>query len=205
MASTLTGLLKTLTWSDFGTPRAGSAPAPGTTATTAETIVNVGFSGLAFDPVPGTTGQFTLRDSLSVTITFNRSQSFVMAWFLTRSQAEKDRMLNHEQGHYNISALIARDFFVDVMLLKSQVFATAQAGLNAVTAIQTASINKTQIVQNLYDRETNHSNVATQQASWDGFIRSAFNTARTPPSQSPGGVAHKQRLIDILRAAGKTI
>ena len=61
-------------------------------------------------------------DNCTVTAAFGASQSFVMAWLLSESQAYQNGMLNHEQRHYHITALVFRDLFVDVMLLKSRTF-----------------------------------------------------------------------------------
>ena len=75
--------------------------------------------------------RFQLQDSFSTTVDFGRD-SFVMSWVFSRPQQFQTDLLNHEQGHYNITALVCRDCFVDVMLLKDQSFATAEAGVDAV-------------------------------------------------------------------------
>lgn len=119
-------------------------------------------------------------------------------------------MLNHEQGHYNITALVSRDYFIDVMLLKLQTFATAQAGITAVQQIKQQSLDKIGKIQQLYDREVHPEQNAGQsrgpiQQSWDRFIQTAFTQARSTGTQAPGGIPHKVRLVDVLTQNGKPI
>jgi hypothetical protein len=211
MASTLNGLIRTLAWGDYGTPRAGSAPRPGQSATAAFTDSAFTRSLATFSRVPGSSAAFRLNDNVTLSISFRRPPSFVMAWvFSSMSSADQGFLLNHEQGHYNITALICRDFFVDVMLLKTQNFPSDQAGKSRVTQIKHDSLDKIQTVQRLYDREVHPQQAAgnmngPMQQAWDGFFRSAWTTARTPPSSAPNGTPHRVRLIDVIRASGRTI
>jgi hypothetical protein len=211
LASQLTGLLKTLAWTDYGTPRPG--PRPTGPATAALTHAGFTRNHATFTPAAGSRPTaFLLDDNLSVAITFGAPpRSFVMAWvFSTMSSADQAFLLAHEQGHYNINALIVRDFFVDVMLLKQQTFATRQEGINRVTQIKAASLDKIQAAQNLYDREV-HAEQARgvmngpMQQAWSGFIQAAFTQARVPASAAPNGTRHKARLLDLVRASGRSI
>ena len=206
MPSQLVGLFKTMRWSDYGTPRAG-ARTRGSAAAKTHTTVNIPVP--QFARAPGSS-QFALVDDFTVTAGFGASQSFVMAWLLNQSPAFQAGMLNHEQHHYDITALVCRDFFVDVMLLKPQRFASEQAGKNAVNALKQGSILKLATIHGLYDTEVhpehlNNNVTGPRQQAWDGYVSTAFSQARVPASQSPDGKAHKKRLIDVLRADGKTI
>ena len=154
--------------------------------------------------------QFGLVDSVTVRVTFDRNQSFVSSWVFGRSQQFQTDMLNHEQGHYNITALVSRDFFIDIMLLKAQTFATAQAGLAAVNKIQQDSVDKIRTIQQLYDRDVHPEQNSGKsrgpvQQGWDGFIRTAFTQSRSTGTQAPDGTFHKVRLIDTLSQGGKKI
>lgn len=168
-------------------------------------------SGLAMQPIAGTRpAQFRLVDSVAVRVTFERNKSFVMSWVFGRSAQFQNDMLNHEQGHYNIAALVSRDFFVDVMQLKAQSFAPAQAGLTAVKQIQQRSLDKIQAVQRLYDREVHPEQNSGRsrgpiQLAWDSFIQKAFTQARSGGTQAPDGTFHKIRLIDVLSQGGKQV
>ena len=133
-----------------------------------------------------------------------------MSWLFGRSQQFQTDMLNHEQGHYNITALVSRDFFIDMMLLKAQTFATAQAGLAAARQIQLASVDKIRTIQQLYDREVHPEQNSGQsrgpkQQAWDGFIQAAFTNSRSSGTQAPDGTVHKVRLIDTLTQGGRQI
>jgi hypothetical protein len=210
MASTLNGLFKTLSWSDFP-ERKGSPPAPGKSATAAQTSAPFSRSGVSVQPVAGSRpAQFKIEDKLVVTASFSRSGSFVMEWVFKQTKTFQDDMLSHEQGHYNITALICRDFFVDVMLLKAQTFSTAQAGLTAFQQAARRTLDKIDAVQKLYDKEVHPEQDSGKsrgpiQQGWDAIIQSAFTQARSPATQSPNGVAHKVRLVDVMLQKGKRV
>ncbi len=205
MPSQLIGLLKQLAWSDFPTKQ-GQPPAPGKTMTAAFTSASVAPFSFAVDPVAGTKPQqFQLRDALTINIVFDASASFVMSWVANLSQAEQDRLLNHEQGHYKITALVARDFFVDVMQLKGRTFTKSQAVSDEINKLKSTSLGKLKALNTLYDKDTQNSNNASGQSDWDGFFKTALTTARSGGGQSPTGVPFRVRLIDTIKAAGKNI
>src|SRR5262245_22983779 len=165
--------MRTLAWSDYGTPRAGARPNGAATAAFTDTKFTRNFA--TFSRVPGSSpAVFRLNDNIALTISFTRPPSFVMAWvFSTMSTADQGFLLNHEQGHYNIAALICRDFFVDLMLLKSQDFPSEQAGKNRVTQIKQDSLDKIQTANRLYDNDVHPQQAAgnmngSQQVAWDG-------------------------------------
>jgi hypothetical protein len=210
MPSSLTGLIRTLAWTDFPR-RQANAPAPGQTATAAGTRVSFSTSGASMQSVPGAhPAQFRLADNMTVRVTFERNRSFVMSWVFGRPQQFQTDMLNHEQGHYNITALVSRDFFVDLMLLKAQTFASNRAGLAAVRQIQQRSLDKIRAIQQLYDREVHPEQNAGRsrgliQQAWDRSIQAAFTQSRSTGTQAPDGTIHKVRLIDTLTQGGKQI
>ncbi len=210
MASTLNGLFNTLAWTDFPR-RPGSPPGPGKSATAAHTSSSFSSNGTSVQPVAGTRpAQFRIEDKIIVTAAFDRSKSFVMEWVFKLSQQFQTDMLNHEQGHYNVTALVCRDFFVDVMLLKAQSFSAAQAGVNAVRDVAKLTLDKIGAIQKLYDDEVHPEQDSGKsrgpiQQGWDAIIQSAFTQARSPATQSPNGVAHKVRLVDVMLQKGKRV
>ena len=210
MASSLSGLIRTLIWSDFP-HRQGTAPTAGHSATAAFTSSSFQASGASFHSVAGShPAHFQLVDNISLTVKFNGHQSFVMSWLFSRPQQFQTDMLNHEQQHYNITALVSRDFFVDVMLLKHQNFANARAGISAVRLIRQRSLNKIGNIQTLYDQEVHPEQNSGQsrgpiQQNWDRFVQTAFTQARSPASQAPDGTSHKVRLVEVLTQNGKVI
>ena len=195
-------------WSNYGNPRAGTRT-PGSAAAKTHTTMNLGVP--QFARVAGSSpARYALVDNFTVTAGFDQSQSFVMAWLLKESPAFQNGMRNHEQHHYDITALVCRDFFIDVMLLKPQTFASEQAGKNAVSALKQGSILKVPTIHALYDTEVHPEHLKNnvtgpRQKAWDGYVSAAFSQARVPASQSSDGKAHKVRLIDVLRADGKAI
>src|SRR5262245_43035299 len=100
MASTLNGLIRNLGWGDYGNPRPGARPRG--TSTAAFTHSGFTRSFATFSRLPGPSpAAYRLNDNLTVTITFSRPPSFVMAWvFSSLSLADQGFLLTHEQGHY---------------------------------------------------------------------------------------------------------
>ena len=189
MASRLENLRYALTWNDFR----GTVPRNATlNALTSVTIV---FTRLQ---VERTSSGVTLRDNVIVTVTLRRMQSWARAGS-TRTAA----LLHHEQGHYNITALTARDMFIDLMQLKQRSFNNAAALQSELTRIR--RLYDPQAIHDSYDAqtETDHGRNAAQQRTWDGYIQRAFTQVRTPPMHAPDGTAYKVRLRDVLRDAGK--
>lgn len=205
MPSKLVGLFKTLAWTDFGTPRPGAEPGPGQKATAAFTDADFKFTqGPAADAVPGTPQKFKLRDNLEITVNFKGSTSFVMAWVFKRDKAFQDNLLKHEQHHYDIAGLIARDLFIDLMQLKGNTYGSMgdlQADIDKTRAVYKG---KVQAVNDLYDKETKSGRDATAQATWDGYFSTAFTKERVPKQVTPDGKAYKVGLLDVLRGAGLT-
>lgn len=205
MPSKLENLKRILTWADFKSKQS-TPPAPGKFAVAA-------FTDSAYSPfswslavVPNSKPTaYQLADNITITIVL-RSSSWVASWVSTRPAQEKKDLLNHEQGHYNITALMARDLFVDLMLLKSKQFTDSQKGKTEIETI--TKRYSTSVLQKVHDKydsdaETKHGFIKTAQQRWDGYINQAFSNPRTPASSAPDGTTHKVTLLDVLKAAGK--
>lgn len=120
MPSRLDGLQRTLTWQDFGPPRAGNPPPPGQRGTAAQTRARPTRSIFA-EPVPGPRPpQFRLRDDAIISVDLDRGQTFVNQWTLNMPAPFPTDVLHHEQGHYDLVALFCRDMFIELMALKQQ-------------------------------------------------------------------------------------
>ena len=138
------------------------------------------------EPVPGSPQSFALADRISVTVTFDPLHSWKRIDPLTA--AGEQFLLDHEQGHYNISALMARDCFIDLMQLKSKIFASKPAGQKEAKDIIADYKNKLDKVQDTYDVDTTHGAWVTPsmlperkksfQIKWKGSIEKARTTAR---------------------------
>ena len=199
MPSTLTGRDKTLTWADFGAPVAKPKPAPGGTAIAAHTEVKYPIAyGWA-----SSGNSYSLADNVTVAIQLDRGKTWVATWVFNEAKQFQDDLLKHEQGHYDIAALLARDMFIEVMQLKGQSF-TGQAALDsAVKAVVDA--HRSQKVHDKYDEvnESNHGLNPIQQKAWDGYFQKAKTSPRTPAVSAPDGTVYKVRLLDVLKTAGK--
>lgn len=194
MPSRLLNRVHTVQWSDF------LAPPPHNAAEDAhiETKAN-----LSYQYSNGSNGA-KLSDTVTVTIQLLGQQSWakkqrINGW---SPQARTD-LLKHEQGHYDITALMARDMFIDLMALKSRTFPTVGALQNEVKAV--AERYAPQAIHTKYDsvQETDHSRNVTPQLAWNGYIQTAFTQRRTPLVLAPDGAPYKVRLLDVLRNAGK--
>jgi hypothetical protein len=200
MASSLTGRTKKLTWADFGTPVPKPKPPPGGTATAAhtETLAPITYGWASSGK------SVTLSDNVTVAIQFVASKSWVADWVFSESKQFQDDLLKHEQGHYDITALMARDMFIELMQLKGQTFANKAALDAAVAAVVKA--HKFQPVHDKYDEksETNHGMNDAQQKAWDALFQKAWTTPRSPAVTAPDGAVYKMRLLDVLKGAGKS-
>jgi len=199
MPSSLTGRVKTLSWSDFGTPVSKPAPAPGKTAVAAHTDT----------AAPITYGwassgkSFSLQDNVTVAIQFVAGKSWVADWVFSQPQQFQDDLLKHEQGHYDITALMARDMFIEIMQLKGSTFGSKGALDKAVNDIVNA--HKFQPVHDKYDEptQTNHGMNAPEQKAWDALFKRAFTEPRNPAMSAPDGTAYKVPLLELLKSAGR--
>lgn len=207
MASQLIGLRKTLQWSDFTTQNTGT-PGAGQFAIGAETHAGINQNNITskVESIPGSSPtRYRVKDDITITVTFG-ADSWVEQWVLNRDRAFQDRLLSHEQGHYNIVALLARDTFLELMQLKSQTFNTNMDAQRAIARAWTEGTSKAQAIQDLYDEpnQSHHGDNASGQGRWDGFINTAFTQPRTPALTTPDGVPYKVTLRSVLTGAGLT-
>lgn len=200
MPSKLTGLFKTLTWQDFKAPQPSSNP----NNMSAEARPGFSVSG-ASTQATGTT--WHLADTLNVTISFDSMKSWVLSSVKSLPKADQDSLLKHEQGHYNLVALLARDMFIELMQLKGAAMASSADVAKEVQTIHTRYGNLAQPLQDLYDSktETDHGRDKAKQTKWEGFITTAFTQARVPAQTAPDGTAYKVELLPLLRKNGLKI
>jgi len=188
MPSVLRNLSHTLSWSDF------RGQVPSNASLNAQTAVDIEFTRLE---VERTSSGVRLRDNVILTIALKHNQSWA------KQNARTAALLNHEQGHYHITALTGRDMFIDLMQLKSQTFSgdpALQSEFNGIRARYNA-----QAMHDKYDArsETDHGRDSAKQRIWDGYFQRARTHPRSPRLVAPDGAVYKVRLRDVLRAAGK--
>lgn len=219
MASKLINLKTQLSLSDFkadkllkteGSDKAGKLAATAVSFSTT-------FSGKTVPNFDLVAGAYLLKDDVTVTVTFDKIKSWVAQWVIDLPDTDKRKqfLLDHEQGHYSLTALLARDFFIDLMQLKGQSFADQRSGQAAVSALHTKYAAAVRAVDKKYDDETLHRaweqlsfgppRKPAAQTKWEGLIKKAFTQERTPRVVAPDGIAYKIPLLDVLKQAGVSI
>jgi len=212
MASNLVNLLKTLTWDDFRGPVPPNTSFAASTASSFAVTPPLG----AFAPVDG---GFQLVDNLNVTINFSASQSWKIDMSQWPDSVQQD-LLSHEQTHYNITALIARDLFIKLMSLKSRTFDSVVNGKKDVRYYIELYRSFWDQAQRAYDDDTGHSQAnvyvpssglvsalpqkSSTQIKWERLVNSAFVRLRSPAQTAPNGIPYKMELVAILGEAGVT-
>jgi hypothetical protein len=203
--SQLMNVAHQITWQEFTTKTADPTPAPDTVVPAAYTLPVIATSGFGLEGIPGSKPpKAKLKDTIVVGVSLGAA-SWVENWVFDLPQAKQDELLNHEQGHFSIGALLARDFYYDLLKLRQKEYtspAGSTADFNSLKDARDAAF--TAIVKK-YDVDTKHGTVAAQQARWDGFLSSAANQPRTPPETAQDGTPLKVRLVDLLKTFGVTI
>ena len=181
MPSRLVNLRRTVSWNDF----TGQVPANSSHAAHIDTNMNLQYGHASSG------GQTHLSDNVVVTVQLHRNQSWAKPGAV-RTAA----LLNHEQRHYAITALMARDFFLDLMQLKDRTFASVAALRQEITRL--AGVYASQPVHDQYDPETNHGLRPNDQRRWNCMIDRAFTQPRTPLTRAPDGAVYKIRLLEVI-------
>ena len=190
MASQLVNLRKTLVWkTDFGAGKNLPNPGPNTTVETAFTKAHAEVKGIFLDPVGKA---YKLRDSIVVTVVFDSptadpddvsdAGSWVASWVYTKLQAYQDSLLVHEQGHYDITALLARDYYNALIALKAKTYNSVADAKQDLEAAKKSAAAASQPTIDRYDADTTKGTDAGQQAKWNGYISTAFGGSGTFPS-----------------------
>jgi len=166
-----------LAWSDFKT-RPLPAPPPGATTTGAQTSVNMNiqpntftFQRAAYLKPPN----FKMIEDPNVTVSLNTVQMWVASWVLSSSAAFQMALLNHEQGHYEIAMLNAGNVFDELLDINGRAFASAKAGVAAISGMQSRLFN-VQAIHDKYDLDTTGGLNAGMQMAWDTALLAARAT-----------------------------
>lgn len=202
MPSKLVGLFRSLTWDEFPTVQEALPSSVRVAAFTSASIATDARPELIPKSKPV---QFRLADSVTITAAFDKNRSFKKSWIAQLPQTEQDELLHHEQGHYDLNALLARDFFLALMALKEKTY-KAQTGLfTDIGSLQKSIADKSQPVQKKYDDDTQAGADKTEQARWDKAIQAAFNTPVSPPRMTPDNTPIKIPLLTALSQAGISV
>jgi hypothetical protein len=186
----LSGYPRNLTWASFR--KVNQSPQPPFQAMTSASYATSGYStrlvGDEYRPV--FSGRFV------VTVTVNS----LGTWVLNQQAVQTDDLLRHEQGHFDITGLIARDLCrclmsigisrdiiaidrtlpsnpTDNQLLRAahdfisrQVTRCGEQASALLDRLQSRRENGV-LVDGLYDRETQHGEVALAQQKWNNIFR----------------------------------
>jgi hypothetical protein len=231
MPSSLVGFfpLRRLSWNEFrGKPTpaelaelqriAAGAPTKtiGMAGTHSSFAVNFGGSNAGepvLTPIPGSSPMaFTLADTIVITVNFDSARSWKQIGPL--SSTGQQILLDHEQGHFDLTALIARDCFIDLMQLKAKTFPSQQAGQAEANKVVADYQRKLRGIQRTYDNDTTHGAWVTPtlammgerketfQNKWEGFIKRAQTEGRQPQVTAPNGAIYKVPLLKVLDDGG---
>ena len=188
--ASLTGYPRNLSWTNFR--NVSTSPSPPFSAQTGSSYSwTVGRVALQSD------GYYRFR-SVRVTVRLNSQQSWKLtSWFNNASNTERNRLLEHEQGHYEITGLIARDLCRELLSLEMSdeivsvlrgVGDSAQARLQyASRELQADARRKSQAAADLYrwlensnvngvpregqyERDTGHGSLRQAQQKWTGIF-----------------------------------
>ena len=109
-------------------------------------------------------------------VRLKRDECWVAAWVVagSTSDPERRRLLKHEQGHYDIVALLARDMLADISSITKKLYPSAQEPIDDANAVIERFDPYYDSLQELYDDKTTHGDVRTEQERWNGVLAHAF-------------------------------
>ena len=152
---TLTGWPRQIDWSEFEElprrPPGEKEDAQISSTLEQPTEVNVARQG----------GRFRL-DTYEAELSVTASESWVVA------STKSDALLGHEQGHYDLTGLIARDLIAVLRALRAPTVPGLERELKA--AIRRADALADRLTKQ-YDTETDHGRNRAKQEKWDTLLR----------------------------------
>jgi predicted secreted Zn-dependent protease len=181
----ISGHTLTLTWQDF----LGSAPAHARSDAFTSTSYDVQ-TNYTMRTSQGRQSDFRLS-TVSILVRLDRARMWA------RPSARTPDLLRHEQGHYDITALLMRDLHTDLtaLLQSARTFPTKQALEQAIADLQQPTVDlddrlqSTATAEGTYDKQTDHGRNATVQGRWNTALAGARSNSAT-------------RLADCLRNQG---
>lgn len=161
---------RVLTWRDFPKKDLGEPP-EGTTVTAAQTNVILTDSGGTPARAKGSS-RIKLAAEPTVSVTFP-NDSWVAKFVFKWPKGEQDALLDHEQIHYLIAALCARDQLNALKAIMQKDYPDEDALTADVLSARDLADN--QAIQDKYDDDTKSlpTQNAAQQSSWAKAVRSA--------------------------------
>lgn len=206
MPSKITGIFPRyiLTLNDFQ----GTAPSDVEAGIKAEAHPHINQAGATSQPFDeGEDTFYRLKDSFTVDVVFDKAASWVIPSVHNDPASEQARLLNHEQGHYDLAALMARDYFIEMMALKDARMSSSSDVVDAVRALHAKYPGQAQTLTELYDSnlQTDHGRTQNKQNDWDGYMQTSFTEKRVPEVLAPDGKAYKKPILEVLDDNGITL
>jgi hypothetical protein len=166
-------------------------------------------------------GGFQLVDQVTVTVVFDPRVSWVRPEIYQAIPVQQQFLLDHEQGHYDICALSARDCFITLMSLKTMTWTDRNRATNDFDSFFNNHHDRWIKIDTEYDSDTGHSQASVfvpstslftpppqkgqPQLHWETLIDRASNTVRLTGEIAPDGHPYKMELLDVLLTAGISI
>jgi hypothetical protein len=178
MRMAVLGWPKTLAWKDFGVARATVPTSYQGTHTDCHIETDISFSFTVASPaVKG--GDYQIS-SVKVVVKLNALKTWVLKGVSTASN--QAQVLQHEQGHYNIAGITARDVEQALLGMSDSDQKQLRTDANAMAASIIAS---GQTEEDTYDGPVadsgcDHGNDIGQQAAWNSKIAAASSLADLP-------------------------
>lgn len=201
MASVLTGVYRKLKWADFQALDAVPAGKPAWAA--AETVVShTATGGLPqATTLSGLPPVFHIPDNIAITVAMQPA-----SWRLTSvsrwTGPQQVWLIKHEQGHYDIYALMVRDFFHRIQGMIGETFFDANDLKAQMLAHRAATIGRIAETQKAYDTDTQNSRDGSEQWTWWSAIERASQLHRSPLVKGRDGRFLRIELADALAKAG---
>jgi hypothetical protein len=151
----LTNFNNTISWGDF--TQMPSRPS----GETEDAFIK---TGMPFKYDMKSVGRAVMVENLEIDVAILSNSSWVV------SSERTDELLKHEQGHFDIAALTAREFYDKAQLIKGKSSDDLTKKVNALNAAIQA---KRKLFNERYDKETDHHNKKDVQQSWDKKIDTA--------------------------------
>jgi len=169
----LVGFSRVLTWDDY--TELDTAP-PGHSQDAAQTFS--GFGATKFTRTKNKAGRWVFKESdFTVTITLSATAK---SWVI-KGGKKVPALLQHEQGHYDITALAARQFFDAGRVLEAD---TSEGLSDALEKLRADTEAKRESLDTFYDEdktcETNHGT----DAHWQDICSMRIKAAKGDPKRT---------------------
>ena len=163
-----------VSWAQFG--KVDSAPAGHTT----DAHIEVEYRnppGKQFQPVQD--GKHYKLTKVNLVLKVIPSETWVV------KGKPNNALLNHEQGHWDIQGLIAREYHKELKNLKAGSLEQLVVRIKRLEAQMLEKGKKLNSGTGGYDTETNHGRIVAQQKKWDALLATCIKTGKNLPNTGP--------------------